>query len=399
MYSVFNKLQELLTVKYNYFDANSELWLSLIMQSSSSSGSHHLDYDDPVSIRALLTRCGLRPPSRIEPNIDCEKQMALQELQQRHDSEIESLFSFLEIELSKVGKSYSHKIASLHDQIEDSSVEIKVLKDKLGKMHSENVILRDRLDKSLVVAIQTQDKMRQFEQDASYELQAASSEVKSSGHRVCALENEVIYLRRKLKDQEEEMVKKRRQYLLEIEWKNKEISSLKQNSLSVEDKSNLILANKNDAVEMMDKSIVIDVSMEIQKLKSESIASVKKLYLQDAFSTINLDSSKKWEDDSDLTNENDFGLLRYKETRSVRVKGQRKSAPPVIDIPLSTRSNKMMNSPMNLLGEEISLSYSNSNDDDEKNPKSSPINLWSGALQKDVDNSLSKRLERMYCTK
>ena len=368
------------------------------MQSNSSSVDYYLDYDDPVSIRALLSRCGLRPPSAIETNIDSEKRKALEELQQRHDSEIERLFRFLENELLNTGKSYSDKIASLHDKIEVSSTENEVLHAQLEKLRNENEILRERVDKSHVVVIQTQGKLRQFEQEASYELQVASSEVKSSGQRVSALENEVAYLRRKVKGQEKEMINKRRQYLLEIEWKNKEISSLKQNFQAVEDKSNVILAKKNVDGVKINRNIMVDVNNEIQNLKKESMACVKKLYLQDAAGTLNLDPSDKWEDESELTNENDFGRAMHKKSHCVRVKSQRKSAPSVIQTPLSTRSNKMASSPMNLIGEEISLSYSNSYDDvdDKKLPQ---IDLWRETLPKDVDSSLTKRLERMYCTK
>jgi hypothetical protein len=49
------------------------------------------------------------------------------------------------------------------------------------------------------------------------------------------------------------------------------------------------------------------------------------------------------------------------------------------------------------LGEEISFSYSDSNDEDEENKRSPQIEISRETLKKDADNSLSKRLEKMYC--
>jgi hypothetical protein len=368
--------------------------------------NYSLDYDDADSVRALLSRCIFRR-SRLETsnNVEIEKQRALLELQRQHDEEMESLFKYLEVELTSVGKMYTQKmevytqkIAYLQDQFDESQIklatanrtcnelnnEIVLLHEKLDEARLDNELLRERLDKYHAGSRKAQDELRQFEQNASLEIYTANSELKSTTQRTFELEREVAILRKRLCEQQEDMVNKRRQYFTELEYKNNEIAALRNELIPVRPKSDLSVLNTKVEVSDMNRNTVQNQDEELRKLKSENMAFVKKLYSHDAVSSsINVNSDKKWGVHSELTQENVFH-----KHRKICITKQP---------PLSTRSNKPLAGPMHLLGEEISLSYSDSNDQDAENMRSPQIEIWRETLWKDADNSLSKRLEKMYC--
>jgi hypothetical protein len=364
--------------------------------------SYSLDYDDPDSIRALLSRCkfhrsGLETST--SNDVEIEKQRALQELRRRHDEEMESLFEYLEVELTNVWKMHNQKIAHLQDQFVQSEIklaaanktcddlnnEVVLLHKKLDEAHLDNELLRERLDNYHAGSRKAQDELRQFEKKASYEIYTANSELRSTIQRTNELESEVNFLRIKLREQQEDMVNKRRQYFTELGYKNSEIASLKNELMSGRPTRDLSISNTKVEVKDISKKIVENQDEELRKIKSESLASVKKLYTQDysVSSSVNVNSNKKWDVESELTHENSF-----RKRNKVWIANHR---------PLSTRSNKPLASPLHLLGEEISFSYSDSNDEDEENKRSPQIEISRETLKKDADNSLSKRLEKMYC--
>lgn len=332
--------------------------------------SQSLVYDDPESIRALLSRCGLRPQSRVETNhhVEFEKQRALQDLQRQHDLELSNLFSYLEVELSKAGKAYNHKISLLQNELEGTRAELSTI----DRMYQNKVaILEENLDRSHAVSAKAQDTFRQFEQKSLSDLRVIENDLNSTLQRNSALETEVEMLRRKLKQQQDEMINKRRQYLGEIESKNKLISSLRDELRARAQRSDGSILNKTEEIRRLNREAILNTNEEIRKLKSESILSVKKLYSQGTVNTINIDSSKKWDVESELTQEH-------------------LDMPPMKQVPFSTRSN-IIRSPMHLLGEDISLSYSSENDEDDDH-NSSLGDTWRENLRKE-------RLESMYCKK
>jgi hypothetical protein len=204
------------------------------------------------------------------------------------------------------------------------------------------------------------------------------NDLNSTLQRNTSLETEVEMLRRKLKQQQDEMVNKRRQYLGEIESKNKLISSLRDELRTRARRSDGSILNKTEEIRRLNREAILNTNEEIRKLKSESILSVKKLFSQGnqgTVNTINIDSSKKWDVESELTQEH-------------------LDIPPMKQVPFSTRSN-IIRSPMHLLGEDISMSYSSENDEDDDH-NSPQGDTWRESLRKD---SLSQRLESMYCKK
>lgn len=327
---------------------------------------HSQDYNDPESVRALLRRCGFRPSnSGCGSGSTDETNRTLQELQHKHDVEMNRLFSFLEEELTKIGKVHKAKLVTVQEE--------------LVKLRLENQFLRKRLDKSRFASVAAEDKLRL----ASHEIQAANSEVLTTCKRKSALEHDVAMLRSKLKEQHDEMARKRRDFFSEIDHKDREIAHLKEELRVIEENN--------------DRKAIIDKDAEIEKLKRMSLTSVKNLYTQDAVDVVNIENRPMCEVESELTIDN---TIEHHKRKKLSFKNLRTSFPPINDqVPLSTRSNKPMKSPMHLLGEEISLSYSNSRDDNEEhdqNELSPRINIWRD-LEKDVDNLFSEKLVRMYC--
>eukprot|EP00956_Cyclotella_meneghiniana_P006890 scaffold9320_cov71-Cyclotella_meneghiniana.AAC.5 len=345
---------------------------------------HSLDYNDTESVRALLKRCGFRPPPHSGSSSGSgtdETSRTLQELQHRHDVEMNRLFTFLEEELTKIGKVHSQQIEYLQEELEDSRTESAKLiacQEELVKLRLENQFLRKRLDKSRFVSVAAEDKLRL----ASHEIQAANSEVLTTCKMKSALERDVAMLRNKIKEQHDEMARKRRDFFSEIDQRDIEIAQLK---------DELRVMKENN-----DRKAIIDKDAEIERLKRMSLSSVKELYMKDAADAINIENRPIWEIESELTNDDTIENLKRKK---LGFKSLRTSFPPINNqAPLSTRSNKPLKSPT-LLGEEISLSYSNSKDENEEheqNELSPKINIWRD-LKKDVDSMLSKKLERMYC--
>eukprot|EP00804_Cyclotella_cryptica_P010050 CCRYP_021119-RA/>CCRYP_021119-RA protein AED:0.42 eAED:0.42 QI:0/-1/0/1/-1/1/1/0/341 len=339
--------------------------------------SQSLVYDDTESIRVLLSRCGLRPQSSVETihHVEFEKQRALQDLQRQHDLELSNLFSYLEVELSKAGKAYNHKISLLQNELDGTRAELSTI-DRM--YHNKVAILHDKLDRSHAVSAKAQDEFRQFEQRSLSDLRAIKNELNSTLQRNSVLENEVATLRRKVKQQQDEMVNKRRQYLGEIESKNKLISSLREEIRTRAQRSDGSILNKTEEIRKLNREAILNTNEEIRRLKSESILSVKKLYSQGTVNTINIDSRKKWDVESELTQEH-------------------LDIPPIKQVPFSTRSN-IIPSPMHLLGEDISMSYSSENDEDDDH-NSIQADTWRENRRKGMNDSLSKKLESMYCKK
>lgn len=338
----------------------------------------YLDYDEEESVRALLKRCGFHARLRVDMdhNLEIEKQRALQELQQQHDEEMENLFSYLEVELSKMRKANNDKIAFLQEELEETNYKIATLQDKLDESRHEVADLQDKLDESTNEIALLQNRLEKSR--CGNEILRKRLEKSHAGsQRVSALENEVAMLKKRLKDQENEMVCKQRQYFSEIDSKNKEISSLRSDLISVNMKSDRIVLNTKVEARKKNRSAITYQEEEIRKLKSGSRSRAKKLYSQDAVKTINVESNtNNWEVHSELTNENDFDDQKRKKSQ--------KSDVFAVKSPLTTRSNKQLRSSMYLIGEE----------------QTSPqIEIWREKLKKDADNSLSKRLERMYCAK